>query len=466
MSVISCLQDLRKVGRVEFDQKTLESYAHGLSYHAPIQPEMVFRAFSEKDIVNCLTTCNKYSIPVVTVSGRSSLEGQTVPLSKGVVILDTSYMDKVVAIHEEDLDCVVEPGCNWVELAAELKECGLFFPPDPGMAAMIGGMCGTNCSGSFAWRYGTMKDNVISLRVVLADGTVIKTRRRPTKSSAGYDLTRLIIGSEGTLGVVSQATLKLRRIPTEQAVLIAQFPSIVEAANTAMNVVQSGLMVNRMEFLDEFAMKSVNLANAQKNPRHENATLLFECVASCKASLQYQMDALASICKEQNSILFERDTSEASNELWNIRKSAFFASKSLRPDVDCDVLTTDVAVPISHLKEMLIATRNDLQENNIVATIVAHAGDGNIHCFIPMNKSCPEEVHHAEQFKKRNAQLALDFDGTCTGEHGVGQSKRKLLIEELGVETVNVMRRIKKELDPKSILNPGKVFSLSPESKL
>ncbi|KAJ2996001.1 hypothetical protein HDV02_000230 [Globomyces sp. JEL0801] len=227
MTISACVEQLKKAGKVEFDQKTLERYSHDLSYHHPIPPVMVFYALTERDISNCLSICNQHSVPVITVSGRSSLEGHVVPITT-----DTSYMDKVVAVHQEDLDCVVEPGCNWVELASELKEYGLFFPPDPGMAAMIGGMCGTNCSGTFAWRYGTMKDNVISLRVVLADGTVIKTRRRPTKSSAGYDLTRLIIGSEGTLGVVSQATLRLRKIPTEHAVVMAQFPSIVEAANT------------------------------------------------------------------------------------------------------------------------------------------------------------------------------------------------------------------------------------------
>lgn len=309
-----------------------------------------------------------------------------------------------------------------------------------------------------------MKDNVVSLRVVLADGTVVKTRRRPNKSSAGYDLTRLFVGSEGTLGIVSEATLRLRRLPHFHAVIFSQFKTLQDAANTVAQVVQEGILLNRMELLDDFSMKAINLAN--KSSYGELNSLLFECAGFSEVQIRDQLEALEKITSGHHCVLFEKESGAQSAKLWNIRKAAYFASKALRPEIDSHILTTDCAVPISHLCEMLTATRNDLSNSGLVASIVAHAGDGNFHVFLQVDITNEKEVQAAEAFRLRNATLALKFDGTCTGEHGIGIGKRELLVEEVGHETVELMRRIKKQLDPNGILNPGKVFELYPKAKL
>ncbi|KAJ3321303.1 hypothetical protein HDV06_004407 [Boothiomyces sp. JEL0866] len=464
MNVSDCLNELKKTGNVYQDKPTLKRYSKDHSYHHSVEPLCVFTCQNEKDIQTCLRICNTYRVPVIPTAGKTSLEGHTIPDSSNVVVIDTSEMDEIVAINEKDLDCVVQPGVNWMELGEKLDKLGLFFPPDPGASAMIGGMCGTNCSGTHAWRYGTMKDNVVSLRVVLADGTVIKTRRRPNKSSAGYDLTRLFVGSEGTLGIISEATLRLRRVPRCHAVIFTQFKTLQDAANTVAEVVQEGILLNRMELLDDYSMKSINMAH--KSNYGEYNSLLFECAGFSKVQISDQMEVLEKITSKHNCVLFEKETGPQSAKLWNIRKAAYFASKALRPEIDSHILTTDCAVPISHLCEMLTATRTDIFQSGLVGSIVAHAGDGNFHVFLQIDTKNEKEVKAAEEFRLRNATLALKFDGTCTGEHGIGQGKRELLVQEVGHETVALMRRIKKQLDPNGILNPGKVFELHPKPKL
>ncbi|KAJ3275596.1 hypothetical protein HDV01_007599 [Terramyces sp. JEL0728] len=452
MNLAGCLRELKKTGHAYQDEPTLKRFAKDQSYHRPVQPSCVYICQNERDIQTCLRICNEYKVPVIPTAGKTSLEGHTIPGSSNVVVIDTSEMDKIIAVNEKDLDCVVQPGVNWIELGSALEKLGLFFPPDPGASALIGGI------------YGTMKDNVVSLRVVLADGTVIKTRRRPNKSSAGYDLTRLFVGSEGTLGIVSEATLRLRRIHKCKAVIFAQYKTLQDAANTVAEVVQDGIQLNRMELLDDYSLKAINIAH--KSNYGELNSLIFECAGYSKVQIQDQIEALEKITKRNNCLLFQKESGIKSVQLWNIRKAAYFASKALRPDIDSHILTTDCAVPISHLCEILTATRNDLSQHGLIAAIVAHAGDGNFHVLLQIDIHNESEVKAAEEFRLRNASLALKFDGTCTGEHGIGVGKRELLVQEVGYEAVSLMRKIKKQFDPNGILNPGKVFELEPKSKL
>lgn len=379
------------------------------------------------------------------------------------VILDLSEMDAIIRINKSDHDCIVEAGVSWVELRDILKKENLFFPPDPGMQALIGGMCGTNCSGTLAHRYGTMKDNVVGLRVVLANGNVITTKRRPHKSSAGYDLTRLFIGSEGTLGIITQATLRLQTVHNFTAIILAQFQTNEEAARTASQVVSEGLHLNRIEFLDEYCMKSINISEKSTN-HNELPTLLFECAARTKEIVNEQVNRVLEVAKLNKCVKNEVESDKDGEKLWKIRKSAFFASKSLRPEIEnVHILTTDCAVPISRLPEFVNSTRQDLNEHDLKASIVAHAGDGNTHVFLLVDSSDPADIKRAEEFRQRNASLALSYDGSCSGEHGVGMGKKELLVEELGPGAVEVMQKLKAALDPNCILNPGKIFNINQE---
>ena len=426
-------------------------------------PSIVFEAKTEADVQQCLAICYANDIIVIPSAGRSSLEGHLIPMpsyTRPVCVLDTSAMDKIIKVNENDMDVIVEPGVNWVELNEALEEKGLFFPNDPGLQAQIGGMCSTNCSGTLAFKYGTISKNVLGLRVVLADGRVIQTKHRPHKSSAGYDLTRLFVGSEGTLGVITRATLKLQKLPKFNAIILVQFEDLTKAAEFAAHVVVQGLQLERIEFMDHVALKSINQALGSKVHK-ELATILIDCAGSSKAMVQEQVQELSKISQKHNAAHFATKSDKEGEQLWKIRKGAFFSSKTLRPDLKKPhVLTTDCAVPISRLPQFLKATRDDLDQSKLCASIVAHAGDGNVHCLIVIDDQSEKEVEMAEAFRERNAVLAIDFEGTCTGEHGVGQGKRELLLKELGPDAVDLMRKIKKTLDPKSILNPEKVFPL------
>lgn len=445
-------------GMVRTDKNELSRRSHDVSYHKPHEPLAVVSVKSEQHIVDALKLCNRFGVAVIATAGCTSLEGHIIP-TKDTLIVDTSDMDRIVELHKEDLDVVVEPGVNWMDLKEHLEPHGLFYPPDPGASGCIGGMCGTNCSGTLAWRYGTMKDHVLSLRVVLADGTVIKTRQRATKSSAGYDLTRLFVGSEGTLGIVSQATLRLRCIPKHSSVVMAQFPSLDDAGRVVAAVVHEGLPLHRMELMDDWTLKALNLSATTKLP--ECTTLLFECAGSSLQAVKDQIDHLRLITASHRCSMFTPAKNESqSQHLWHLRKRAYFAAKDLRSDIKCGVLTTDVAVPISHLVRLLHESRQDIDRAGLVAAIVAHAGDGNIHVLIVLDPDNPQEVAKAQSFRDSNARLALALGGTCTGEHGVGLGKMHLLEEEVGHDTVHLMRRIKSTLDPNGILNPNKIFKL------
>ncbi|KAI9352144.1 hypothetical protein BDR26DRAFT_971040 [Obelidium mucronatum] len=455
--------------RIQTDARTLQRLSHDQSYHKARAPGAVVGVASEAAVSLVMALAHKHAVPVVPFAAGSSLEGQTLALDHGI-ILDFSDMDRVVAVHTEDLDCVVEPGVGWGELKEALKPTGLFFPPDPGAAACIGGMCGTNCSGTLAFRYGTMKDNVLSLRVVLADGTIIKTRNRAVKSSAGYDLTRLFIGSEGTLGLVTQATLRLRRIPTHSNVIVAQFPTLASSAATVQHLVQSGAPFLRLEIIDDLCIKAVN--NEIEDPKlkfAELTTIMAECAGTSADAVTEQINTFKAACGSIAVNVTLATNEKEADRLWNLRKRAFFSAPSLRhheKGKEWSTIVTDVAVPISRLVDILVATKKLVADAKLVSPIVAHAGDGNFHCLMVVDKNDPDEFKRAKDVRDEMARLALKMQGTCTGEHGIGIGKMHLLEEELGEGALQVMRKVKKALDPKNILNPGKVFLLEKPSKL
>ncbi|KAJ3088928.1 hypothetical protein HK102_007619 [Quaeritorhiza haematococci] len=469
-NVSACLQKVSKILSEDLrtNPRDLAPYSKDHSYHHPVQPWAVARVCSEAQISQILATCSQHSVPIVPFAAGSSLEGHVIPseLHRGIV-LDVSGMDKVVKVYAEDLAVVVEPGVGWMELNKELKKYGLFFPNDPGAAACVGGMCATNCSGTLAWKYGTMKDNVLGLRVVLADGRVITTRKRVTKSSAGYDLTRLLIGSEGTLGIITQATLRLRRLPLTSTVALAQFPSLDTACSYVSSIVlRSPASLTRIELMDDICVKAANLANNESWPEHH--TLLLEFSGDSLSTLEKDSqfcEALACTHHSATAYTFGGRSEREIERIWTIRKKIFFAIKYLRPDrPGTAVLTTDVAVPISRLRDILHYTSDLIASMGLVAPLVAHAGDGNFHAVVLVDRNDPMEVQKVEQFRLLMARKAIEMDGTVTGEHGIGKGKRDLLIEELGETAVEVMREIKKALDPKGILNPEKVFKLAAKS--
>lgn len=457
---IAAIKVILPLGSVTLDSSDLATSSSDHSYHTPRLPHAVVSCTSEDQIAHVLEQCNLYEIPIIPFTAGTSLEGHTIPSRIGGIVLDMSNMNSIIALHKEDLDCVVQPGLGWMKLNKILEKEGLFFPPDAGGAACIGGMCGTSCSGTFAWRYGTMKENVIGLRAVLPDGTIIKTRQRAHKSSAGYDLTRLFIGSEGTLGIITEITLKLKKIPQETKIARVQFGQLSQATDFVQSIVAlGGLNIQRLELMDDLTVKSVNIAYQLKLP--EMTTLLIEFAGSL-ISISETLNKTEELAKQFNchSFIVSNDHKEA-EELWSLRKRAFFASKHLHPHPDSvSILTTDVAVPPSRLTEIINLTKQDLIANELTGSIVAHAGDGNFHVFLLTDKyqKNQQEISKIEAFRDTMARRAIQMEGTITGEHGIGKGKMKLLVEELGVDTVEVMKRIKLSLDANGIMNPGKIF--------
>ncbi|KAG5304311.1 oxidoreductase [Histoplasma capsulatum G186AR] len=395
-------------------------------------------------------------MPMIPFSGGSSLEGNF-SAPHGGMSIDFVHMDKMIELHEDDMDVVVQPSVQWMQLNEEIKHTGLFFPIDPGPSAKVGGMVGTNCSGTNAVRYGTMKDWVLNLTVVLADGRVIKTRRRPRKSAAGYNLTGMFVGSEGTLGIVTEITLKLAVLPEETRVGIATFPTIRDTASTAMKVIRSGVPVQCMEILDEVQMKVINGAGGTNRVWKEVPTLFFKFSGS-PAGVADNVKATKEIAKNNNSssFVFAKDDQEA-HELWSARKQSLWSMMALRKEGD-DIWSTDVAVPLSRLPDIIESSKKDMDNLGLFASIVGHIGDGNFHESILYNKEDPVQRAKVEKSVYDMVNLALEMDGSCTGEHGVGLGKKQSLLKEVGSDTIEVMRSIKRSLDPHWLLNPGKIF--------
>jgi len=392
---------------------------------------------STEEVSAIMQVCHKRRIPVVGYSGGTSLEGHTAP-TRGGICVDFGRMDKILALHKEDLDVVVQPAVGWEYLNEVLGEDNLFFPPDPGPGAMIGGMVGTGCSGTNAYRYGTMREWVLSLTVVLADGTIIKTRQRPRKSSAGYDLTKLFIGSEGTLGLVTEATLKLTVKPASSSVAVATFASIRQAADCVAKVVGNGVPVAAVEILDDDQMKFINQAGATSRQWKQAPTLFFK-FSGTEAGVKEQVAIVKDLTKRSGGQSFDfAKNAEEQTELWSARKEALWSTMAVRDPGD-HVWTGDVAVPMSRLPDIIEETKADLKRTGLTSSIVGHVGDGNFHIILLYNNA---ERKLAEDCVHRMVKRAVEMEGTVTGEHGVGLVKRDYLPHELGVTTVDAMRRV------------------------
>jgi D-lactate dehydrogenase (cytochrome) len=439
--------------RLQTGQTLREQHAHTTTY-IPVQPpDAVVFPESSAEIQEIVKACAEHGVPIVPFGIGSSLEGHTNAPSGGIS-LDTSRMARVLEVNREDLDCTVEPGITREALNTYLRDTGLFFPLDPGANATIGGMAATRASGTNAVRYGTMRENVIAVTAVTATGEEVRTAHRARKSSAGYDLTRLFVGSEGTLGVLTSITLRLQGIPETIAGGVCAFPSLEAACNTVIMTIQMGIPVARIELLDALQMKA---CNAYSGLSYAESPTLFVEIHGNQETVAIQSSMFRDIASEfgGGDFLWTADAAERA-KLWKARHDVFFSNLQLRPG--CEGLATDVCVPISRLADCITETHRDIEEMGLVAPIAAHAGDGNFHVMVMIDTNEPGEIARAEEFVRRLNARALAMDGTCTGEHGIGQGKQVFLTQELG-NAVGLMRQIKQTLDPHNIMNPGKIFA-------
>lgn len=421
------------------------------SYHPPHAPDAVAFAHSTDEVAAIVKLCAEHKTPVIAFGTGTSLEGHVAAL-KGGVCIDLSQMNRILRVHAEDLDATVEAGVTRKQLNEHLRDTGLFFPIDPGADASIGGMAATRASGTNAVRYGTMRENVLSLTVVLADGRVIRTARRARKSAAGYDLTRLFIGSEGTLGVITELTVRLYGIPEAISAAVCAFPTIEGAVDTVILTIQSGVPVARIELLDDLQMAAIN---QYAKIDHKVAPTLFFEFHGTPAGVAEQAETVQAIAADHGGQDFRwAMTPEERSKLWQARHDAYYAALAMRPG--SKGLATDVCVPISRLAECISETKRDLAQSPIQYALVGHVGDGNFHLVFMIDPNRAEELAEACRLNDRMVARALAMEGTCTGEHGVGYGKMDFLTAEHG-EALTVMRTIKRALDPDNILNPGKV---------
>ncbi|KQK29740.1 lactate dehydrogenase [Bosea thiooxidans] len=432
-----------------------QQHGHTLTWIPNLPPDAVVFPQSTEEVSEIVKLCAAHGVPVIAFGTGTSLEGHVNAVFGGVCI-DMSQMKRIIAVHAEDLDVVVEAGVTRKELNEHLRDQGLMFPIDPGADASIGGMAATRASGTNAVRYGTMKDNVLALTAVMADGSVVKTSTRARKTSAGYDLTRLLVGSEGTLGIITEVTLKLHGIPEAIAAGVCPFPSVKAACDATILTIQTGLPVARIELLDDVMIRGVNLHAKLGLPE---TTMLFVEFHGTEAGVAEQSERFGEIAAEFGGGPFEWATkAEDRSKLWQARHDAYWAAKALRPGFDS--VATDVCVPISRLAECVEETKRDIEETGLIAPIAGHVGDGNFHTQPLVDLSDTAEVERAQAFIDRLVKRALAMGGTCTGEHGVGQKKMKYLEQEHGAEALAVMRTLKRALDPQNILNPGKIIAL------
>ncbi|SDF92571.1 FAD-binding oxidoreductase [Bosea robiniae] len=432
-----------------------QQHGHTLTWIPNQPPDAVVFPQSTDEVSEIVKLCAAHGVPVIAFGTGTSLEGHVNAVFGGVCI-DMSQMKRIIAVHAEDLDVVVEAGVTRKELNEHLRDQGLMFPIDPGADASIGGMAATRASGTNAVRYGTMKDNVLALTAVMADGSVVKTSTRARKTSAGYDLTRLLVGSEGTLGIITEVTLKLHGIPEAVSAGVCPFPSVKAACDATILTIQTGLPVARIELLDDVMIRGVNL---HAKLGLAETTMLFVEFHGTEAGVKEQSERFGEIAAEFGGGPFEWATkAEDRSKLWQARHDAYWAAKALRPGFDS--VATDVCVPISRLAECVEETKRDIESTGLIAPIAGHVGDGNFHTQPLVDLADAAEVERAQGFIDRLVKRALAMGGTCTGEHGVGQKKMKYLELEHGVEALAVMRVLKRSLDPRNILNPGKIVAL------
>ena len=441
--------------RLVTSQAVREQHANTTTWIENEAPDAVVFPQTTADVQAIVRICAAHRVPVIPFGTGTSLEGHiNAPL--GGVSVDFRDMNKVLAVNAQDFDCVVEPGITRKQLNEHLRDQGLFFPLDPGADASLGGMAATRCSGTNAVRYGTMKDNVLGLKVVLANGELMTTARRAKKSSAGYDLTRLMVGSEGTLGVITELTLKLTGIPEAISGGVCPFPSVEAACNAAIATIQSGIPVARIELLDELQVKATNLYSKLTLPE---VPMLFVEFHGSPAGVAEQSERFGEIAGDLGGGPFEWTTKpEDRTRLWQARHDAYWAGRGLRPGVQA--IATDVCVPLSRLAECVTETQRDIAARGLVAPILGHVGDGNFHLTLLVDMADAAEVKAAKVLCERLVERALAMDGTCTGEHGVGQGKMKYLAGELGEPALAAMAAIKRALDPTDIRHPGKIVAV------
>jgi len=439
--------------RVSTSDSVREHHSHGESWHAPGLPDCVVFPASTEEVAAIVKVCALHRRPIVPFGMGSSLEGHVNAIHGGVSI-DLTRMTRVLRLSPEDLDITVEAGLTRLKLDAHLKNTGLMFPIDPGADATIGGMAATRASGTTAVRYGTMRDNVLGLTAVLADGRIIRTGGRARKSSSGYDLTRLFVGSEGTLGVITELTLRLYGKPEAVRAAVCPFESMEGAANTVIQTIQLGIPVARIEIIDEAQLRVVNAYSKTDYPLAP--TLFFEFHGTSEIAVEDQIRSVEEIAREHGAKGFKWASSlEDRNTLWQARHNAYYATVASRPGARA--WTTDICVPISHLAECILETQADLKDARVVAPLVGHAGDGNFHLIIMLDPADKKEFDTVTRISERLVERALRFGGTCSGEHGVGFGKLKYLAAEHG-EALDVMRCIKKAIDPDNLMNPGKLI--------
>lgn len=430
-----------------------ERHGQGEAFHPPAPPDLVVFPHGTAEVAEAVRICAEARIPVIAFGAGTSLEGHVAAV-RGGVCLDLSQMNRILALHPQDMDVVVEAGVTRRQLAHELRDTGLFFPVDPGADATLGGMAATRATGTTTVRYGGMRENVLSLTAVLADGRVIRTGGRARKSSAGYDLTRLLIGSEGTLAIVTELTLRLWPVPEAIAAAVCTFPEVDAAVDAVVETIASGVPVARIELLDA-AQMSACIAFASLADFEAAPTLFYEFHGS-EAAVREQAEVAAEIARAHGGSGFRwARQSEERNRLWRARHDAFYAAKALRPGAAAWV--TDVCVPISALAACIRDTRRDIGHSGVPATIVGHVGDGNFHVIFLVDPDDAAEWDAVRAINGRLVERAVAAGGTCTGEHGIGLGKKASLLRELG-DAVDVMRAVKRALDPHGILNPGKIF--------
>jgi D-lactate dehydrogenase (cytochrome) len=445
--------------RLSVGQALREQHGHTTSWIPNQPPDAVIFVEDAEEVGEIVRVCAAHRTPVIPFGTGSSLEGH-VNAPYGGISVDLSRMNRILAVHAEDFDCVVEPGVTRKQLNTHLRDMGLFFPIDPGADASLGGMAATRASGTNAVRYGTMKDNVLNLTAVLPDGSIVKTANRAKKTSAGYDLTRLLIGTEGTLGIITELTLRLQGIPQAISAAICSFPSVEAACRAVIATIQYGIPMARIELLDALQVRASNLYSRLDLPE---TPMLFLEFHGTPAGVEEQAEEFGAIAAEFGGEGFRRETREEDRlKLWQARHDAYFAVKALRPGAG--VFPTDICVPISRLADCVTAAQADVAELNLTAPVVGHVGDGNFHLSVLVDTANPDEVKAAETLVGRLAERAIAMDGTCTGEHGIGQGKMKYLEEELA-PALDMMRWIKKAIDPLNIMNPGKIVRLSAGAK-
>jgi len=450
------LADLRAVlgDRVTTSRGVREHHGKDESYYPYAAPDAVVFPRSTEEVRDIVDVCRRYHTPMIPYGVGTSLEGHILANAGGVCI-DMSQMNKVLAVHAEDLDAVVQAGVTRKQLNEEIRHAGLMFPVDPGADATIGGMAATRASGTNAVRYGTMRENVLSLTVVTADGRIIKTSRRPRKSAAGYDLTRLFVGSEGTLGIITEVTVRLYAVPEAMSAAVCSFRDMKGAVDTVIQTLQHGIPIARSEALCGLTMKAINAYN--KTAYKEQPTLWIEFHGT-EAGVAEQAQLVQAIATENGGEGFEWATKpEDRNRLWSARHQAYFAGLQLRPGARA--VSTDVCVPISRLTECIVETARDIERASMPIPLFGHVGDGNFHCMVLIRPESDADLGEAKAFNERLVDRALSMEGTCTGEHGIGAGKIGSLKKELG-DAVDLMVAIKRTFDPDNLMNPGKVVPL------